>query len=120
MTPYILVAEDDLDSQLIMTTVLSRAGWQVKCASNGAEALSMVAEEHPALIVLDLMMPVLNGFETLSLLKRDPNTRDIPVIISSLLADDRRLTRLGATAVLLKGPAVMEQLMRTVGDILTV
>jgi CheY-like chemotaxis protein len=76
----ILLAEDEPDVQLIARLSLKRGGFEVKTANNGIEALAQVATERPDVILLDWMMPGMDGFETCTRLKADPATADIPVI----------------------------------------
>jgi len=76
----LLLAEDEPDVQLIARLSLKRAGFQVVTVSNGLDVLDRVAAEAPDAILLDWMMPDMDGFETCVRLKADPVTRDIPVI----------------------------------------
>ena len=77
----VLVADDDEDMLKLVAARLRANGYQVLAASDGAEALKRATEELPDLIVLDLMMPKMDGFDVLSVLKRQPATRWIPVIL---------------------------------------
>jgi CheY-like chemotaxis protein len=79
----ILLIEDSEFVQRTFLSVLSSAGFQVSIARGGTEGLASVAGEKPDLVLLDLMMPVLDGFKVLSFLKGDPKTADIPVIVLS-------------------------------------
>jgi CheY-like chemotaxis protein len=76
----LLLVEDEPDVQLIARLSLKRGGFHVTTAENGVEALSRVAIDRPDVILLDWMMPEMDGFETCTRLKADPATRDIPVI----------------------------------------
>lgn len=76
----VLLAEDEPDVQLIARLSLKKAGLDVATANNGIEALARVAVERPDVILLDWMMPDMDGFETCARLKADPATKDIPVI----------------------------------------
>jgi CheY-like chemotaxis protein len=76
----LLLAEDEPDVQLIARLSLKRAGFEVVAVTNGLEVLERVGEEAPDAILLDWMMPDMDGFETCVRLKSDPATRDIPVI----------------------------------------
>ncbi|MDO8834629.1 MAG: response regulator [Vicinamibacterales bacterium] len=76
----LLLAEDEPDVQLIARLSLKKAGFQVTTVNNGLEALERVAVERPDVILLDWMMPDMDGFETCKRLKGDPATRDIPVV----------------------------------------
>jgi len=89
-----LVVEDDASSRDILVKTLGRAGWGVAEAENGRVALERVAEGIPSVIFLDLMMPVMDGFEFLHELRQRPEWREIPVVVvtaKSLTEEDRRL-----------------------------
>ena len=76
----VVLAEDDPDIQLVARLSLKRAGFDVTTANNGLEALTRVAEVTPDVVLLDWMMPEMDGLETCARLKADPATRAIPVI----------------------------------------
>jgi two-component system, OmpR family, alkaline phosphatase synthesis response regulator PhoP len=76
----LLLAEDEPDVQLIARLALKKAGFQVTTVNDGNEALARVAVDRPEVILLDWMMPDMDGFETCKRLKADPATSDIPVI----------------------------------------
>jgi CheY-like chemotaxis protein len=77
----ILVVEDDADTRRWLSRALEGEGWQVAEAENGRVALERLVETPPDLIVLDLMMPEMDGFEFLSQLRRDQALRKIPVVV---------------------------------------
>ena len=77
----VLMVDDELDNRVMMRYFLESWGYDVDLAENGQEALDKVDEKRPALILLDLEMPVLNGFETCERLKENPDTEDIPIIM---------------------------------------
>ena len=77
----ILMVDDELDNRVMMRYFLESWGYEVELASNGKEALAKVAEQRPALVLLDLEMPVMDGFEACNQLKSDPDTETIPVIM---------------------------------------
>ena len=80
MSLSIILAEDEPDIQLVARLALKRAGFVVKVVSNGAEVLAAAATERPDAILLDWMMPEIDGPETCRRLKADPATADVPVI----------------------------------------
>lgn len=80
---YILIVDDDETSRSLVNKILSKAGWNVEEADCGKMALEKVKLRHPALIVLDIMMPEMNGFEVIEKLQEDPETNKIPVILLS-------------------------------------
>ncbi len=89
MTERILVVDDSPDSRALMGHILKRAGYEVLEAEDGAEGLQQSFTASPDLILLDIVMPGMDGFEVCSLLKSDGRTRDIPVIFLSALMESR-------------------------------
>jgi len=81
LTPRVLVIDDDETLQLLLRTVLSGEGFDVVSASDGAEALVMVSREVPDVIILDYLMPYMNGIEVLKTLRRMPQASGTPVIL---------------------------------------
>ena len=88
MAKKILACDDEKHIVRLVQVNLERAGYQVVTANDGKEALQKVAEENPDLVVLDVMMPYMDGFEVLQNLRRNPSTRDIPVIMLTAKAQD--------------------------------
>jgi CheY-like chemotaxis protein len=80
-SPTILVVEDDVNAREIMGRFLQRQDWTVELASNGREALQYLDDNQPNLIVLDLMMPEMDGFEFIQVLRQNSNWQDIPVVV---------------------------------------
>jgi signal transduction histidine kinase/DNA-binding response OmpR family regulator len=77
----ILVVDDDWKSRDMLSRTLAKEGWTVAEASNGREAISLLERSRPALVLLDLMMPDMDGFELLERMRRDEGWRDIPVVV---------------------------------------
>lgn len=88
MPKKILAVDDEKHIVRLVQVNLERAGYQVVTANDGKEALQKVADENPDLVVLDVMMPYMDGFEVLQNLRRNPSTRDIPVIMLTAKAQD--------------------------------
>jgi CheY-like chemotaxis protein len=88
MPKKILIVDDEADIRDIVRLYLTEEGFRVIEATNGQEAILKAQAERPDLIVLDIMMPGINGFEVAKHLKDDPNTKDIPIVILSVLAQD--------------------------------
>ncbi|MCE5315245.1 MAG: response regulator [Armatimonadota bacterium] len=88
MARKILACDDEKHIVRLVQVNLERAGYEVVTANDGKEALQKVAEENPDLVVLDVMMPYMDGFEVLQNLRRNPATRDIPVIMLTAKAQD--------------------------------
>lgn len=100
--PLVLVVEDDLPTSEVLTIHLSKAGYKVAHAYDGAEAIAKARELRPFVVTLDVMLPKKDGWEVLQSLKADPSTRDIPVIIHSII-DNRDLAyALGASDYIMK------------------
>jgi two-component system alkaline phosphatase synthesis response regulator PhoP len=93
MAKKILAVDDERHIVRLVQVNLERQGYEVVTAFDGKEALEKVSSEQPDLIVLDVMMPYMDGFEVLQNLKRDPNTRDIPVIMLTAKAQDADVFR---------------------------
>jgi len=115
--PCILVVDDDASIRELLKQEFHEAGYQVRVASNGREALEQVRHAHPDLIILDVMMPEMNGFDVAAVLKNDPATMDIPILILSIVQDRARGIRLGVDRYLTK-PINTEALFREVGSLL--
>ncbi len=101
----VLVVDDEPDVLLLCRLNLQQEGHDLMEASDGAGALRLARDERPDAIVLDLMMPRMNGYEVLEALGRDAGTSTIPVLVltaKSLRADRERSRELGAAAFLTK------------------
>ena len=79
----ILVVDDDRDVRDIISAVLETEGYDVRCAENGAQALAIMHGPKPRAIVLDLMMPVMSGWELLEAVQMDEDLAPIPVLVVS-------------------------------------
>ncbi|HCU38081.1 MAG TPA: two-component system response regulator [Armatimonadetes bacterium] len=88
MAKKILVVDDERHIVRLVEVNLTRAGYDVISAYDGVEALEKVAEDIPDMIVLDVMMPRMDGFEVLKNLQADPKYKDIPVIMLTAKAQD--------------------------------
>lgn len=84
---YILIVDDTPTNLSILTMVLTQAGFETAVASNGAMALQQVASHAPELILLDVLMPGMDGFDVCTQLKQNAATRDVPVIFMTALSD---------------------------------
>jgi CheY-like chemotaxis protein len=118
----ILVVDDDGDVRLLLRRMLEKAGYVVVEAEHGRAALARLAELTPELILLDLMMPEMDGFEFLDGLRRLPAHRSIPVVVftaKELTAEDRRRLSGSVERTLAKGSMSREALLVEVGDLVT-
>jgi CheY-like chemotaxis protein len=117
----ILLAEDDRFLRKAAEATLRRHGFTVLAAADGEEALRLARDEAPDLILLDLIMPKLQGFEVLRVLKEDPATSPIPVIVLSNLGQDSDIQQAidtGAGAYLVKAHLSLEELVKRVEEAL--
>lgn len=91
---HVLVVDDDDEARDLVCRAVIKGGWQVQEARNGVEALAAMRARKPRLVVLDLMMPEMDGFEVLEHLRADPKLRSLPVIIVTAkeLGEDERRT----------------------------
>lgn len=115
--PYILVVDDDADTQEIVREMLAGLDYQVQTVADGKEALLRVAEHRPAAMILDLMLPEMDGFEVTHRLRLNPAWRDIPVILLTardLSNEERKALLHGDTRVLQKGSFTRDDLRREV------
>jgi len=102
---HILMAEDDPDIQLVAGMALRKAGFTVTIVSTGLELLSQVRDAKPDLVLLDWMMPELDGPDTLARLRQDEATRDLPVIFMTAKSQGFEVERglqLGAAGYIVK------------------
>lgn len=101
----VVLAEDDPDIQLVARLALKRAGFAVTVVSNGQEALDTVRRHAPDVVLLDWMMPELDGPETCRRLKADPRTASIPVVFLTAKSQEAEIQRglsLGASGYVTK------------------
>ena len=98
----VLVVDDDPNIRSLLNQELADAGYRVRLAEDGRQALALIREETPGLVILDVMMPEMNGFDVAAVLKNDPATMDIPIIILSIVEDKERGFRLGVDRYLTK------------------
>ena len=113
----ILIADDEPDILEIIQYNLSREGYEVISARDGDEALTKAKQLNPDLIILDIMMPEMNGFDVAAILKNDPQTMDIPIIVLSIVQDKARGYRIGVDRYLTK-PIDTHSLFAEVGVLL--
>jgi CheY-like chemotaxis protein len=116
----ILIAEDERDIRDLIAFTLRFAGYEVLTANNGEEAVQMTQKELPDLVLTDVRMPKMTGYEACRLIKADPNTKHIPVVFLSAKGQEAEVQNgmaAGADEYLLK-PFAPDQLTRKVAEIL--
>ena len=114
---YNVLAVDDIPLNLLLVQkMLSRFNFTMRTAANGQQALDAIAERKPDLILLDLMMPGIDGFEVLRRVRENPETADIRVVILSALNSNEDVVKgynMGADEFIMK-PIIMEKLLTCV------
>lgn len=116
----ILIAEDERDICDLITFTLRFANYDVVAVSNGEEAVTMARQEVPDLILMDVRMPRMTGYEACAAIKADPNLKDIPIIFLSVKGQDSEIQaglQAGAVEYLLK-PFAPDQLTARIQAIL--
>jgi len=108
----VLLTEDSETQAMLLTLCLTNAGFEVIRAENGEEALALAVNERPDVVVLDVFMPGIDGFEVCRRLKAHEASKDLPVIILSMVAEDGRAGSVGATDFISKHDLDVEQLVK--------
>jgi len=120
-TKSILLAEDDRFLRRACETKLKQAGFNVRVAVDGEEALTMAREQSPDLLLLDLLMPRRDGLSVLATLRGDPKTKEIPVVIMSNSSKDlerQKAASLGVVDYWIKSNLSLQELCDRVSDLL--
>lgn len=114
----ILVVDDDVNIRQLLRQELEAEGYNISEAKDGVDAIASVKKAAPNLIILDVMMPEMNGFDVAAVLKNDPKTMGIPIIILSIVEDKERGYRLGIERYLRK-PIETETLLHEIGTLIS-
>ena len=115
MSDWILVVDDDTSNLRMASRILSGENMRVSCLKSGGEAVRFLQENRPDIILLDVHMPGMDGFETLDAIRSNPETENLPVIMLTSLSEfehHANATMKGATGYLTK-PLVTSQLIET-------
>lgn len=118
----ILVADDQEPIRVLLKISLERMGFEVATAKDGREALGSVRERPPDLIITDVMMPEMDGYEVLAELRKDPATANIPAIVLTALEEESyqdKSASLGAVEHLVKPvslPALKQKVLKVLGE----
>ena len=110
----ILVVEDSQETRELVCRMLGDAGWTVHEAENGAVALDKMAQELPDVVLLDLMMPVMDGFRFAELARQNPAYRSVPIVVltaKELTADDHRQLESSVAQIVRKGDLSKDDLL---------
>ncbi|MDZ8225100.1 response regulator [Nostoc sp. ChiVER01] len=114
----ILVVDDDINIRELLRQQLETEGYNVREAKDGVDAIHQIKIARPDLILLDVMMPQINGFDVAAVLKNDPQTADIPIIILSIIENKERGYHIGIDRYLTK-PIDTEKLLNEIGSLLS-
>jgi CheY-like chemotaxis protein len=115
----ILIADDERDVVDLVEFILAREGYEIIVASNGREAVERVETDHPDLVILDVMMPEMDGYAVQAHLMANEATRQIPIIFLTVVTRMREASvNLGKSAVLLQKPFDPKELLSVVQDLL--
>lgn len=113
LSKHTVLAVDDIPMNLLLISkILSRLNINISTAANGKEALDLIAKQKPSLVLLDLMMPEIDGYEVLRRLRENPETKDLRVVILSALNSNEDIVKgfnLGANDFITK-PIILEKL----------
>ena len=119
--PAILVVDDDPDLRFLLSDMLTQAGYPVRTASEGGDALTQVGSVPPDLVITDLVMPGMKGTDLIQMLARDPRTAAIPTILltaTEVAAAQRDIERAGVQTVLVSKPVLADQLLEIIWELL--
>ncbi|MCL6752244.1 PAS domain S-box protein [Nostoc sp. CCCryo 231-06] len=114
----ILVVDDEANIRELLRQQLETEGYNVREAKDGVDAIHQIKTARPDLILLDVMMPQINGFDVAAVLKNDPHTADIPIIILSIIENKERGNPIGIDRYLTK-PIDPEKLLNEIGSLLS-
>jgi signal transduction histidine kinase/DNA-binding response OmpR family regulator len=114
----ILVVDDDVHIRELLRQELDAQGYVVREAKDGAEAIAQVKQAPPDLIILDIVMPELSGFDVAAVLRNDPQTMNIPIVVVSIVEDKERGFHLGIDRYFTK-PIDTEVLLREIGQLVS-
>ena len=120
-TETVLIVEDDTITREMLRQTLERDGWKVVEAENGRRALARVAEEIPAIILLDLMIPEMDGFEFIAELRSRLDCREVPVIVltaKELTHEDRHGLNGEVARIIQKAATSAEQMLAELREVL--
>jgi len=117
LEPHALVVEDEPGTRTLLSQTLTKDGWRVTPAENGRVALAVLSEQRPTIILLDLVMPVLDGFEFLLEFRRHEEWRGIPIVVITSLdlsAEELKLLNGGVEGIVQKGASPLAELCRDI------
>ena len=114
----ILVVDDELASAEVLAMILEEEGYRTHCAMNGQRGLEKAREFHPDLIILDFMMPVMDGAKLGETLRADPTLHDVRILMQSGLQESAVRSRFGGYDTFLRKPYPVDELLTLVKKLL--
>lgn len=120
MSRKVLIADDSATERFFLADLLAKNGWEVVTAGDGNEAMAKTRAERPAVVLMDVVMPGVNGFQATRALMRDPSTQNIPVILCTSKGNETDKIwgmRQGARGYLVK-PIRPDELLAKLAEIL--
>ena len=114
----ILVVDDELASAEVLSLILEEEGYRTFCAANGQQGLARVRDLRPQLVVLDLMMPVMNGAQMDEALRASPETQDIKILMNSSLPEEAVLQHFGKYDAFLRKPYNIDVALKLIAALL--
>ena len=111
MTRVVLVVDDEFGIAELIDAVLTDEGYRVLTAMNGRQGLAVMAKDHPDLVFLDYMMPVMDGADVLRAMARDPSIDGVPVVLMSSMPEAVVAERCSGYAVFMRKPFKIAQVM---------
>lgn len=121
MAHKILIVEDESTLHKALVDILIHAGYEVWSAEDGETAYRLAQKEQPDLVLLDIVLPIMNGYEVLRSIKTDVNTQHIPVIVLTNLGDlpdIEKALSLGANSYLIKADFHLDAILRKIAETL--
>jgi DNA-binding response OmpR family regulator len=116
----ILVVDDSTTNVVLLEAILDEKGYRIETALNAKEAYAILAQQNPDLILLDLLMPKISGFDFLAQIRNNENTRNTPVIVVSALTDEENITKIMEMGAIdfIKKPIDLQYLVEKVESVL--
>lgn len=113
----ILIVEDEVNLAKVIQFNLERKGYRTEEASDGAEAMEKIGLSPPDLVLLDLLIPSINGWEVARRIRENPATKDIKILMLSIVSDGKKAGEVSADGYIMK-PFSMEKLLDTIESLL--
>jgi DNA-binding response OmpR family regulator len=118
--PTILIVDDSTTNVVLLEAILDEKGYNIETALNAKEAFNIIAKQSPDLILLDLLMPKISGFDFLEQIRKNEKTKNTPVIIVSALTDEENVNKIMALGAIdfVKKPIDLQYLVEKVESVL--